>query len=110
MEKKKKKNLESRGWKFGDAQDFLGLSDEETAYIELKISLSRSLKQRRRAKRLTQTQLAKILGSSQSRVAKMEAGDPTVSIDLLIRSHLALGVTKKDLARVISSSRLIPAT
>jgi len=109
MENKKRKRLESRGWEFGDAQDFLGLSGEEAAYIELKISLSQSLRRRRQAKRLTQIQLAKMIGSSQSRVAKMEAGDPSVSLDLLVRSHLALGATQKDLARAISSSKVSPA-
>jgi len=110
MEKTKKKRLKSKGWKFGDSQDFLGLSDEEATYIELKLALSKSLRERRQSKKLNQTQLAKIIKSSQSRVAKMETGDPTVSIDLLIRSHLALGATKKDLAKVITSSKLVPAT
>jgi len=109
MNKAKKKQLESKGWRFGDAKDFLELSDEETAYIELKLALCQNLKQRRQANRLTQAQLAKILKSSQSRIAKMEACDPTVSVDLLIRSHFALGATKKDIAKVISTSKLVPA-
>ncbi len=110
MNKAKKKKIESKGWKFGDAKDFLKLSDEEVAYVELKLALCQNLKQRRKANRLTQAQLAKIIKSSQSRVAKMEACDPTVSIDLLIRSYFALGATKKDLAKVISTSKLVPAT
>ena len=110
MKKEKKKRLESKGWSLGNARDFLELSDEEAAYIELKLALCQNLKERRQARRLTQAQLARMLNSSQSRVAKMEACDPTVSIDLLIRSHLALGATKKDLAKVISTSKLVPAT
>jgi DNA-binding XRE family transcriptional regulator len=110
MNKAKKKRLESKGWKIGSAKDFLELSDEEMAYIELKLALSLNLKKRRQAKKLTQNQLAKIIKSSQSRVAKMETGDPTVTIDLLIRSLFALGATRKDIARFISTTKLAPTT
>ena len=102
MNKAKQTKLERRGWKFGSADEFLGLSAEELAYIELKLALSDKLKAKRVSKRLTQAELAKIMNSSQSRVAKMEAGDPAVSIDLLVKSLLALGVTRKELGRSIS--------
>ena len=102
MDKRKKAKLAKKGWKTGSVADFLELSAEESAYIEMKLALSESLKSKRVRKRLTQAQLAKAIESSQSRVAKMEAGDPTVSIDLLVKSLLALGVSKKELARVIS--------
>ena len=102
MKKAKRQKLESKGWKIGSAEDFLGLTDEEAAYIEMKLALSEKLKERRQRKRMTQTELAKLVHSSQSRVAKMEAGDPTVSIDLLMKSLLALGVSKKELGRSIS--------
>jgi DNA-binding XRE family transcriptional regulator len=102
LNKAKQAKLERKGWKFGAADEFLGLSAEELAYIELKLALSDKLKAKRVSKRLTQTELAHIMNSSQSRVAKMEAGDPAVSIDLLIKSLLALGVSKKELGRSIS--------
>ena len=102
VKQSKRARLESRGWKFGSAEDFLDLSDEEAAYIEMKLALSEKLKQRRQRKRMTQADLAKLVRSSQSRVAKMEAGDPTVSMDLLVKSLLALGVSKKELGRSIS--------
>ncbi len=102
VNKAKQAKLERKGWKFGSAEEFLGLSAEESAYIELKLALSDKLKAKRVSKRLTQAELAKIMNSSQSRVAKMEAGDPAVSIDLLIKSLLALGVSKKELGRSIS--------
>ncbi len=102
LNKAKQAKLERKGWKFGAADEFLGLSAEELAYIELKLALSDKLKAKRVSKRLTQTELAQIMNSSQSRVAKMEAGDPAVSIDLLIKSLLALGVSKKELGRSIS--------
>jgi DNA-binding XRE family transcriptional regulator len=102
VKKAKRQKLETKGWKVGSAQDFLGLADEEAAYIEMKLALSEKLKERRQRKKMTQTELARLVHSSQSRVAKMEAGDPTVSIDLLMKSLLALGVSKKELGRSIS--------
>ena len=102
MKRSKRTKLESKGWTIGSAEEFLGLSAEESAYIEMKLALSQKLKQRRQKKRITQAELAKLVSSSQSRVAKMEAGDPSVSIDLLVKSLLALGVSKKELGRSIS--------
>ena len=103
MKKTKKDKLEKTGWKIGTVKDFLDLSEEETAYIEMKLALSRYLKDRRKKKKLTQDQLAHAVHSSQSRIAKMEAGDPSVSMDLLVRSLLTLGTSPRQLARVISS-------
>jgi DNA-binding XRE family transcriptional regulator len=102
MDKRKKEKLAKKGWQAGTVAEFLGLSAEESAYIEMKLALSEKLRERRQRKKLTQAQLAKAIESSQSRVAKMEAGDPTVSIDLLVKSLLALGVSKKELGRTIS--------
>ena len=101
MDARKKKRLEAAGWRVGSTQEFLGLSSAEAAYIELKIALSDKLKERRQRQRVTQQELARVLGSSQSRVAKIEAGDPTVSLDLLMRGLFALGATRKDVARAI---------
>lgn len=106
MRKSKKARLEARGWRVGSAQEFLGLSDQESAYVELRLRLAESLRARRQRRKLSQTDLAKMLRSSQSRVAKMEGGDPSVSIDLLVRSLLALGASSRDLARAISGSSL----
>jgi predicted XRE-type DNA-binding protein len=102
MDTKKKKVLESKGYKVGTVEEFLGLSSEESEYIELKLALSEALIKRRKKSNLTQAQLAKMLKSSQSRVAKMEKGDPTVSVDLLVKSLLALGADKKSIARAIA--------
>ena len=101
MDKKKKKNLESKGYKVGSVEEFLGLSPEELEYIELKLALSEALAKRRKKNNLTQAQLAKILKSSQSRVAKVEKGDPTVSVDLLVKSLLAMGANKESIAKAI---------
>lgn len=102
MDAKKRKRLEKAGWRVGNAADFLGLSDEETALVEMRLALSQSLKERRLASGFTQTTLAKQLGSSQSRVAKLEAADPSVSLDLLIRALLAVGASRKDVATALA--------
>ena len=109
MKKTKKERLKKAGWKVGTAKEFLGLSDEEAALIEMKLALARSLTQRRLAHDLTQNQLAKQLGSSQSRVAKMEAADATVSMDLLVRSLLVLGATRQEVGRIIGRKAATPA-
>ena len=90
-------------WTIGSTKEFLGLTDEKTAYIELKLRLAESLRERRQRQRLTQAQFARRLGSSQSRVAKMETGHPSVSLDLLIRSLLSLGATSRELSRIMSA-------
>lgn len=105
MYESKRKQLEAKGWKVGSVEVFLQLSPEEAAYVELRLKLSDGLKKQRQQHNLTQVELAKWVKSSQSRVAKMEAGDPSISLDLLIRSLLALGVSNQDLARIISPSK-----
>jgi DNA-binding XRE family transcriptional regulator len=102
MELTKRQKLEAAGWKVGTVADFLQLSPEEVEIIEIRLSLSKSLKQLRKEKQLSQQELAKNIQSSQSRVAKMEAGDPSVSIDLLIKSLISLGAARKDIALAIS--------
>jgi len=104
MRETKKDRLEKKGWKVGTVEEFLGLNPEETEYIELKLRLSENLRHQRTRRKLSQKELARFIKSSQSRVAKMEGGDPSVSIDLLVRSLLALGASREDLAKVISSS------
>jgi ribosome-binding protein aMBF1 (putative translation factor) len=105
MRKQKKKSLEAKGWKIGTVKEFLELSNEESAYIELKIKLAAGLKQRRQQKGLSQLDLAAKLQSSQSRVAKMEAGDPSVSLDLLVRSLITLGTSDRELSQIIATPR-----
>ncbi len=103
VNKLKRERLERRGWKVGNADVFLDLSPEESRYVDLKLALSRKLRERREARKLTQTELAEQLGSSQSRVAKMEAGDPSVSLDLLVRTYFVLGASRSELARIIAA-------
>ena len=102
MDSRKRKKLQAKGWVVGGATEFLQLSDEEARYIELKLALAESLKSERLKQNVTQVELAKMIGSSQSRVAKMEAGDPSVTVDLLLKALLTLGVTKKQLSRIFA--------
>lgn len=101
MKTGKRGRLEAAGWTVGSPAEFLGLDEGEAAFVEMKVALSQSLRQWRTRQKLTQGELARRLGSSQSRVAKMEAADPTVSVDLLVRSLLSLGATARDIARAI---------
>ena len=103
MRKAKQERLKTKGWQIGSADDFLELTPEESAYVDLKLRLSDSLRKRRTQEKLSQKELAKLVKSSQSRVAKMEAGDPTVSLDLLIKTLLALGASDTDLADAIAA-------
>ncbi len=105
MRQTKKVRLERKGWKIGSTQELLQLSDEEVAYIELKLALSERLRALREKKAITQVEMAKLISSSQSRVAKMESGDPSVSIDLLVKALLALGATRKQIAGAMTASR-----
>ncbi len=102
MKTSKRAKLVAARWAAGTTADFLGLSPEEAAFVEMRVALGQSLRQWRTRNKLTQGELAKRLRSSQSRVAKMEAADPTVSVDLLLRSLLSLGAKSKDIARAIA--------
>jgi predicted XRE-type DNA-binding protein len=105
MYSKKKKRLEEKGWKVGSAKEFLGLSDEEEAYIEIKLRLSESFRRQRLGRKMTQAEVARLIKSSQSRVAKMEAGDSSVSLDLLVRSLIALGASSRGVLKLISTEK-----
>jgi hypothetical protein len=96
-----KTRLESSGWRAGGAADFVGLTPGEAAFVELRLDLALYLRELRRTNAWTQCMMAKKLGSSQSRVAKMEAADPSVSVDLLVWALLSLGATREDVGRVV---------
>src|SRR5512134_1354278 len=96
------RRLRARGWKVGDATEFLDLSEQEAALVDLRLALSRSVRERRLKLGLSQVDLASRLGSSQSRVAKLEGADASVSIDLLIRGLLALGASRREIGRALA--------
>jgi DNA-binding XRE family transcriptional regulator len=103
MRKAKKLALEAQGWVVGSVDDFLELTPEESALVDLKLRLSDALRARRAKLGLSQEAVAKRLRSSQSRVAKMEAGEASVSFDLLVRALVNLGATTADLAKAIQA-------
>jgi predicted XRE-type DNA-binding protein len=105
MRKAKQQVLEANGWRVGSVADFLDLTPEEAAVVELKLRLSDALRARRTKLRLSQEAVAERLGSSQSRVAKMEAGDASVSLDLLLRALVGLGATPNDVAKAIQTPK-----
>ncbi len=105
MDEKRRKALEARSWRVGDTKEFLGLSEEEVALIEIKLSLAEGLRSLRSGDSLTQKEVASRIGSSQSRVAKMEAADPSVSLDLLVRTLLHLGADRDGIASLLRYPR-----
>ena len=102
MKEAKKKRLEKTGWKVCDTQDFLGLTDAEMAMIEVRLTLAKALKRRRQGLKISQQQFAERIGSSQSRVAKMEAGHQSVSLDLLVRSLIYSGSTSAEIGQALA--------
>lgn len=105
MKESKRKKLEAAGWTVGSAAEFLGLSAVESVLVDLRLALSRALRTRRARLHISQSMLAERIKSSQSRVAKMEAADPEVSFELLLRGLLAMGATRRDVALVLDSPR-----
>jgi|TARA_Y100000294_G_C8415442_1_gene280584 DNA-binding XRE family transcriptional regulator len=102
MDKKRKKQLEGAGYSVGNFDDFLGLTTEEAELVKMHVALVVHFEMKRNEMKLTQVDLAKKLGSSQSRVSKIENGDPTVSLDLLLESLVRMGVSRKEIGRVIA--------
>lgn len=100
MDKKRKQQLEEKGFLVGSAADFLGLSPEEEAYIDIRLDISDMVKAQRTKRGWTQKQLARTIGSSQSRIAKLEGGDPGISMDLMIKALLQLGTSKKQIGKL----------
>lgn len=102
MDRVKRKRLEKGGWRVGTASDLIGMTDAEAHVVEMKLALCNRLRRVREVRGWTQTELAKRMGSSQSRVAKMEAGDVSVTIDLLIHALLAVGASPRDIAKTMA--------
>lgn len=99
MKSKKLKRLHVSGWKTGSTADFLGLSDSESALVELKLALVTAVRKTRQKRGISQIDLAQRMRSSQSRIAKIEAGDASVSLDLIVRALIAAGASRKDVER-----------
>jgi len=102
MKQSKRKKLEAKGWKVGDAKEFLGLSEKESRIVDIKIALARHVRVLRKKCHMGQVELAKRIGSSQSRVAKIEAADDSVTIDRMIRASIEMGASRKELGKIIA--------
>ncbi len=103
MNTTKRKRLEAAGWSIGSTADFLELTEVEESLVEMRLALASALRTRRIESRLTQAELAKRIGSSQSRVGKMETAAPDVSLELLVKSLVSLGVTRSDIGKMIAA-------
>jgi DNA-binding XRE family transcriptional regulator len=104
MNTNKLERLKAEGWAVGNAEDFLKLSDEEARLVALKLSLVNAVKKSRIKRKLSQVDLAQRMKSSQSRIAKIEAGDPSVSLDLMVRALIASGATTRDIQMAFTTS------
>jgi len=102
MKAGRRRRLIAKGWTAGSAYEFLELTDAEAALVELKLALADALRHARAARGMSQVALAERMRSSQSRVAKIEAGDPSVSLDLVVKALLAVGATARDIGRVLA--------
>ena len=103
MKAAKKRKLKATGWKVGSAAEFLELSEAEEVLVNMKLALAKNVKALRQQKKITQFELAKRIGSSQSRVAKMEVADKSVSIELLVRSLVSLGASRSQIGKIVGT-------
>ena len=102
MDKSKRERLESKGWKVGTVSDFLELTPEETIFVEIKLALSESLKERYQ-KLMTENDFSSKISSSQRGITNVENGDSSLSIEFLIKAMLAIGATPQDIGKIIAS-------
>jgi transcriptional regulator with XRE-family HTH domain len=87
----KRKALEAVGWRFGDAADFLAMSDAERQLLDARVEAALAVRRQRQALKLSQQQLASRIKTSQPRVAKIERAAPDVSLDQILRAFAAAG-------------------
>ncbi len=108
----KKERLERRGWKLTTAREWLGLTRAEMAIIDARILLANAIRNQRQNSRLSQAALAKLMGSNQSRVAKIENLDREVTVDLQLRAMFAAnpGAAREFTALINKWGRLTPIT
>src|SRR5207253_9767812 len=91
MDSVKRKALEAAGWRFGDAADFLEMTDEERQLLDARVEAALAVRRQRQALKLSQKQLAERIKTSQPRIAKIERAAPDVSLDQILRAFAAAG-------------------
>jgi predicted transcriptional regulator len=104
MKASKRKALEAAGWKVGSASEFLELSDAEAMLVNMKLTLAQHVRDLRQSKKITQSELAELIGSSQSRVAKLETADRSVSMELLVKSLATLGASRAQIGKIVGAN------
>lgn len=105
MKATKREKLEAAGWKVGSTSEFLGLSETESMLIDIKLSLAWTVKEMRLKQEMTQGDLASLIGSSQSRIAKVEAADSSVSIELLVKCLAAMGASRPEIGNILGNEQ-----
>ncbi len=102
LSKTRRARIEKAGFHVTSVQEYFDLSDAEMSIIEMRITLAKAIRRARENRQLTQAQLAKLIKSSQPRVAKIEAGDPDVSIEQMVKSALALGLSRRQIGKALA--------
>src|SRR5262245_26622057 len=95
MNERKRLRLERAGWRSGTVQQFLGLTDAAAAYIETSVLLAAALRAVRRRRRMSLGVAARTIGTTTAAVGKLEAGNPSATIDELLGALLALGISPR---------------
>ena len=91
MKEVKKRILEVNGYKVTDSDAWLGLSKEESQLVDIRVALAQELERVRKAKGITQAELARRVGTKQSGVARMLNNPDTSTMDNLVKGLMALG-------------------
>jgi len=104
MNADRKKRLEAAGFKFGTVGELFDLSETEKLLVEVKVALAEAIRELREVRSLSQADLARLIGSGQARVSKLERSLESTSLDTLFRCMLALGASRQDLAKTIGRS------
>lgn len=93
--------LKRAGWANGDAADFLDMSEEERSYLEAKLRLARKVEELRKKGGLSQAALASAMKTSQPNIARMERKPESVSLDMLFKTLISLGLSAKKIASLL---------
>jgi predicted XRE-type DNA-binding protein len=91
MKAEKQRALEAAGWRFGDAAEFLEMTDEERQVLDVRVEAALAIRRQRKVLKLSQKQLASRIKTSQPRVAKIERAAADVSLDQMLRAFAAVG-------------------
>ena len=98
MDAERKKKREAADWKFGDYADFLDMTPEEKAVVEIRLAATREMERLRAENPISQEELARRMGTKQPNVSKLFKNPGKATLDTLFRALLALGSTPKKIA------------